>query len=277
MRRRSLLESTLAAGAAAFAAAAAARAQDKPAAKATGKAAKPEIYELRTYRMRIGGQPAIVGEYLEKFYLPLATRLGVGPVGTFTLTFGQGLPSLYVLTPCASLAAYQTLQAAVAEELPRSKLPAAAAFYNATADKPAYLRCENQLLVAFDNLPRIAPPAETAKKAPRIFELRVYETPTDAALAKKIEMFGDKMGELDIFRRVGLHPVFFGRTLVGPQQPGFSYLLGFPDLAARQAAWQRFREDAAWLKLKATPGYVDAEIMANITDYILSPTTYSQI
>jgi hypothetical protein len=54
-------------------------------------------------------------------------------------------------------------------------------------------------------------------------------------------------------------------------------MLTFPDLAGREAAWKRFREDPDWAKLKATPGYTDAEIMANISDFILTPTPYSQV
>ena len=273
------MESSLVAGATLLTAGAAVAA---PASTADGKAkgaggGKPELYELRIYRLRIGAQTKVLGDYLEQFYIPLANRLGAGPVGTFTLTFGSGMPAIFVLTPVASLAAYEALQDRLADELPQSKVPAAVAFYNATAKEPAYMRSENQLLRAFDNLAKLELPASSAKKAPRIFELRVYETPTDVALSKKIEMFGPQMGELDIFRRVGLTPVLFARNLVGPQQPGFAYLLTFPDLAGREAAWKRFREDAAWLKLKTTPGYVDAEIMANITDLVLTPTAYSQI
>jgi hypothetical protein len=244
---------------------------------------KPEYYELRAFRLRVGPQAKVVGDYLSEFYIPLARKLGAGPVGTFTVTFGPQMPSIYVLTPLPSLAVYEALQAAVASELPRSKAPGAVAFWNATAKEPAYLRSENQLLVAFESLRKLELPSAWAAQKPgsappaRIFELRIYETPTDAALARKMEMFTPKLGELEIFRRVGLDPVLFARTLIGPQQPGFAYLLTFPDLAAREAAWKRFREDAAWLKLKATPGYLDAEIMANITDYILTPTAYSQI
>jgi NIPSNAP len=271
------MESSLAAGAALFAAAPGALAQGQPSGKPKSPVAKPELYELKVFRLRIGAQAKLVGDYLSEFYIPLAGRMGLGPVGAFNLTFGPGMPSLYLLTPVPSLGAYEALQERIAEELPKAKAPGAAAFWSATAKEPAYIRSENQLLVAFDNLRKLVVPATTAKKEPRIFELRVYETPTDAALAKKMEMFGPKMGEMDIFKRVGLEPVLFARTLVGPQQPGFVYLLTFPDLAAREAAWKRFREDPAWLKLKATPGYLDAEIMANITDLVLTPTPYSQL
>jgi hypothetical protein len=136
---------------------------------------------------------------------------------------------------------------------------------------------ESQLLLAFDSFPRLEVPAAAAKKEARIFELRTYENPSELGHAKKVDMFGPKLGELAIFRKTGLQPVLFARSLIGPRQPNFSYMLTFPDLAAREAAWKRFREDPDWLKLKSTPGYADADIMANITDLILTPTPYSQV
>ena len=74
-------------------------------------------------------------------------------------------------------------------------------------------------------MPRLELPPETAKREPRIFELRVYETPSELGQSRKIEMFGPKLGELAIFRRVGLRPVLFASSVVGPRQPSFSYML----------------------------------------------------
>jgi hypothetical protein len=135
---------------------------------------------------------------------------------------------------------------------------------------------DSVLLAAFEALPRLQPPPGAAEHTPRIFELRTYESATESARAKKVEMFS-RMGEIDIFRRTGLHPVFFAETVIGPRLPSLSYLLAFPDMAAREKAWAAFRADPDWQKLKATPGYLDAEIVSNITGLLLRPTAYSQI
>ena len=238
---------------------------------------KPGFFELRAFQLRVGPQVKPMNDFLGEVYVPLLNKLGVQPVGAFQLTFGPHMPTLYLLSPYESLAQYEKVVARMAEELPRQKAPSAQAFLSATGAQPPYTRVETQLLRAFDSMPRLELPPETAKREPRIFELRVYETPSELGQSRKIEMFGPKMGELAIFRRVGLRPVLFASSVVGPRQPGFSYMLSFPDLAARDAAWKRFREDAEWQKLKVTPGYTDAEIMSNITDYILTPTPYSQI
>ncbi len=73
----------------------------------------------------------------------------------------------------------------------------------------------------------------------RLLNFRVYESHNERAAKKKIEMFNK--GELAIFRRVGLTPVFFGETVVGAAMPNLTYLLVFPDEAGRKAAWNAIR------------------------------------
>ena len=131
-------------------------------------------------------------------------------------------------------------------------------------------------MVGFDSMPEVEIQACLRAAASRIFELRVYSSHSEAAGRKKIEMF-EQGGEIVIFRRVGLNPVFFARNLTGPVLPCLTYMVGFPDMAAREKAWATFRDDAEWVKLRATPGYANAEILTSITSLILRPTEYSQI
>ena len=84
-------------------------------------------------------------------------------------------------------------------------------FSNPPADKPAYQRIESSLLLAFKGMPALDIPVQSPGCA---FQLRIYESPSVKTGQKKIEMFNDA-GEIDIFRRVGLHPVFFGEALIG--------------------------------------------------------------
>jgi hypothetical protein len=278
--RRTFIGRALAAAAAAGSVAAPAgraRAQGG-AGKAGGRPGrKPELYELRTYHLRIGPQPKLLNDFLGEVLVPALGRLGCRPVGAFEVMFGPQIPQVWLLIPHESAATFGAAHDKLPEELARAKGPAALAFLQATQAAPAFVRVESRLLQAFDSLPRLELPAAAARQERRIFELRTYETPSDAANAKKMEMFTPRMGELEIFRRVGLTPVFFGRTIIGPGQPSFTYMLTFPDLTAREEAWNRFRTDPAWLALRATPGYSDPEIMTNISDLVLRPTAYSQI
>ena len=119
-------------------------------------------------------------------------------------------------------------------------------------------------------------PAATGSKGPRLFELRTYESHNERAHRAKVRMFAE-MGEIEIFRRVGLAPVFFSRTVAGPRMPSLVYMLVHEDLAARDKSWNGFRNDPEWKKLAATAGYSDAEIVTNITTVLLRPASYSQI
>jgi hypothetical protein len=84
-------------------------------------------------------------------------------------------------------------------------------------------------------------------------------------------------GEIGIFRRLGMRPVFFGQTIVGRDMPNLTYMLAFDDLAHRERAWRAFGADPEWQKLRATPGLSDAEIVSNISSAILRPLPFSPI
>ena len=71
--------------------------------------------------------------------------------------------------------------------------------------------------------------------------------------ARSSQMFGE-LGELSIFRRTGLRPVFFGNNLIGDRLPSFTYMLTFDDMAAREKNWAAFIDDPEWKKLRATDG-----------------------
>jgi hypothetical protein len=231
----------------------------------------PSWYELRRYYLHTG-QAKVLNDFHAEVLLPALQRLGVGPVGVFETTVGPEMPMVHLLIPHASPAALATLPARLAADPAYRKGAAAAAYHGASATQPPYLRMESALLQAFDQFPQLEKPAA----GPRLFELRTYESATEAAHEKKVEMFA-RLGEIEIFRRCGLQPVFFARTIVGPRLPSLVYMLAFPDMAAREKAWATFRADPEWQKLRTRPGYTDAEIVSNITDVLLRPAGHSQI
>ncbi len=139
--------------------------------------------------------------------------------------------------------------------------------------KPVYKRMESSLLLAFKGMPTLETPA---KGPDRVFQLRIYESPSVAAGQKKIEMFDDA-GEIAIFRRVGLNPVFFGEAIVGSKMPNLTYMLGFESEAALKAAWDKFRTDPDWKRISGMPEYADKVILSGITNIVLKPAEFSQI
>jgi len=130
-------------------------------------------------------------------------------------------------------------------------------------------------MVAFEGMQKLEIPAGATGNKPRIFELRTYESASEKAARKKVEMFN--RGEIALFRRTGLQPVFFGQTLIGSRLPNLTYMLVFDGLEQRTANWARFVADPDWKKLSTTPGYTNPEAVSNISNIFLQPAGYSQI
>jgi hypothetical protein len=264
MKRRDFLKTSSIAGAAVLSpwAGGAVSAQD----------ASREFYELRTYEMQTGNRKAVLNEHLEKACIPAMNRLGIKPVGVFTVVAGTNALNLFVLFPYPSLEQFLSAPARLAADAEYQK--ASALYLSASIDSPAYTRYESTLLWAFKNVPRVRVPAETAGKQPRLFELRIYESHSETAAQKKIEMFNDG-GEIGIFDRVGLRSVFFGQTLVGRRQPNLVYMTVHQDMVAREKTWEAFRNSPDWKALSSNPAY--ANTVSATTVVFLRPAAYSQI
>jgi len=134
---------------------------------------------------------------------------------------------------------------------------------------------ESSLLRSFDGMPQAAIPATAEKRPPRIFELRTYESQSFVPLERQLGMFNG--GEMPIFARSGMRPVFFGETIVGPKQPNLTYMLSYDDLTAHDQLWHAFGSDPEWKKLSSQPDLKDSQIVANISNVILRPLTFSAI
>lgn len=243
------------------------------AAQGKGGGASREFYELRVYHLRRGPKQKLFDDFYKNAAIPAMNRAGIGPVGVFSIMIGPSSPDMYVLITHKSMESFVTAtDRLLADE---EYLKAGAEFLNAPATDPAYVRVESWLMGAIEGVPKIEVPAGVAEKKPRIFELRTYENHSKKANKKKIEMFNT--AELAIFRRHGLRPVFFGETLTGSKMPNLTYMLAFDDMPAHDKAWPAFASDLEWKKLSTTPGYTDAEIVCNISNVFLRPTSYSQI
>lgn len=234
----------------------------------------PEFYLWRQYILRNGAAPRRLADYLQNAAIPALNRLGHSPIGVFEVVAGVPGPTTFVLTPLPTLETLSTLEGRLEKDADYVK--AAATYLDVTAADPAYVRMETSLLSAFPKLPRLVVPNATATKGPRLFELRTYESPSEKTHQLKVKMF-EELGEIAIFKRVGLTPVFFSRTLAGPRMPSLVYMLVHDDMAGREKSWGAFRTDAEWKKVSSTPGYSDAEIVSNITTLYLRPAAYSQI
>jgi hypothetical protein len=246
----------------------------QPGGGGNGRAASTRLLELRRYRMRVGPMEPRFSEHVKATLLPAYNRAGLSPVGAFTVMVGADSPTLLLLLEHASPEALLGLDARLEADAAYQK--ASAAFRSLPPADPPFVRLESSLSVPFRSTPGIERPKDALAVPTRVFELRTYESHNRAAGRKKIEMF-EEGGEIAIFRRVGITPVFFARDLIGTRLPSLTYMAVFADMPARDKAWAAFRDDPEWVKLRSTPGFTNAEILSNTSITLLRPTDYSQL
>jgi len=232
---------------------------------------KQEYYELRIYRTTGINRKVMLEGYLEQALLPALSRMGLDRIGVFTNMDKQDDHSIYLLIP------YPTLQvfAAVNPTLLADKgyMSAAKDYFAVPQDDPVFTRIHSRFYRAFEEMPVIEIPSQTADDQPRIFELRIYESHTEEKAALKVDMFNS--GEIQVMRDTDLAPVFYGEALVGDDVPNLAYMLSASDREAHKVHWEKFREHPEWQRMKEMPKYKDT--VSNITSISLKPTVYSQL
>jgi hypothetical protein len=239
-----------------------------------------EYYELLVYRLKSGGNRALLDGYLAKALIPALNRMAIKPVGVFTQQERSGPPAatevtdnstVLVLIPYPSIGVFGT---AVGRLLSNREYQSAAADYlNSPKTSPAFERIDSWLMLAFAGMPRLELPAYCQERKPRMFELRTYESHSESKAFKKVEMFNS--GEIQLMRDVGLGPVFYGQALVGSNLPHLTYMVSAEDQAAHTKHWDAFKAHPTWDKMKNDPQYADT--VSKIANRFLVPTAYSQI
>lgn len=242
-----------------------------PTLDALGQPTPRQYIELRRYHLLPGAKQRAFSTFVGDVAIPAMNRAGVGKVGAFSVVYGENAPSLLLVLTHQSLESMASLRDRLASDDVYTK--AGAAILEAPLSEPAFVRVESTLVRAIEAMPALEPSAGAAAKAPRIYEIRTYESHSDRAALNKLKMFN--AGEVPIFRKTGLTPVFFGETILGAKMPSLIYMLTFADITARDAAWSAFGKDPEWKTLSADPQY--RENVSSISDIILRPTAYSQI
>ncbi len=241
-------------------------------AEASPKAArnsKPPYLEFRIFRMQMGSQNSRMQTWAEKRLMPLLAKYGFSPTGFFTEAVGPNIPSFYSLFSYAGLAERERLWEQVVED------PAWAKGVEEleSGDEPPFHTSEGWLLRATDYSPALQ--ATPKDRNHSVYELRIYESPTEKQLRALHERFAGP--EIPIFHRSGIHPVFYSSMANGPKMPNLTYLTPFENLAAREKAWQAFRTDPAWPPALQESIQRSGQIVRNITVLLLTPTKFSQL
>jgi hypothetical protein len=240
-----------------------------------GYAAAPAeqmYYEIKIYRISTQAQAEVTDRYLKDAFIPALHRAGISEVGVFKpveadTAFGK---MIYVFIP------YKTADECfrLVTELENDNVyqQAGKEFLDAPYNTPAFNRYESVFLKAFTGMPQFRVPSYTTPMSERIYELRSYESATEAKASKKIEMFNEG-GEIGIFEKVGSNAVFYAQVLFGSKKPRLMYMTTYADMKSHDEHWQAFRNSPEWKTLSGKEEYRNTTSKTN--PYLLHPTSYS--
>lgn len=233
---------------------------------------KQQYYEIRIYRLTDKSSESVVDAYLKDAYMPALHRAGIPVIGVFKpveadTAFGK---LVYVFIPFKTADQYFQL----ADKLDKDPVYAQAgkAFLDAQVNNPPFKRYESIFLKAFSKMPAFRVPKYTTSPSERIYELRSYESATDAKAVKKIQMFNEG-GEIGIFESVGSNAVFYAQVLFGSLKPRLMYMTTYADMKSHDEHWKAFVASDGWKKLSGMEEYKNTVSKAN--PYLLHPTSYS--
>lgn len=237
-----------------------------------GKKADREFYQLTAYHFKNAEQEKVLDNYFQNTLLPALHRLKITNVGVFKSWANDTATDkvMYVFIPFKKWDAIAKLP----DQLSRDAVYTSAAknFLNAPYNDAPYTRKEVMLLKAFPLAPQMNLPDLKAAKKERVYELRSYESPTEAKFANKVQMFneGDEIG---LFKKLNFNAIFYSEVIAGSKMPNLMYMTSFENKADRDEHWKAFGSDPFWKKLSSMPEYQNN--VSHIDDTFLFPTDYS--
>jgi hypothetical protein len=228
------------------------------------------FYVLETYYLQQGAQVARMHDYFSKLVLPALQKVHhTGPVIFLESLVAPHMPQVVAIYGFQSFDEMWGVHTRIHLDAELVKN-----FEEWDQGEPAFEQQSNVLLQAADYSPEIVTPAEPPKTS-RIFELRVYHSPTWRQLKALHERFAGP--EIQIFHRSGVNPLLYSSTFFGPNMPNLTYLIPFDSLAAREKAWDTFGADPEWIKVRKESIDKHGQISAVIQISLFKSTPYSPI
>jgi hypothetical protein len=240
-------------------------------AAAVPAAAPPKFryFAIELYKLKNGTQLTRLHDYFSKHRVPAMQQAIEGaPLLVMEALVAPHMPQVACLTGFPSLEQFATVMAKAAANTALMKRH----FEWEQGPEPPF---ESQSNILIEAAPYSPDPAPQKSKTPRIFEWRVYHSPTFSQLKALHERFSGP--EIKIFHRTGVHPILYASTLIGPDIPNLTYFIPFDSLDAREKAWAAFGADAEWVKVRRESIEKHGQIASTIQISLWKAAPYSPI
>lgn len=229
---------------------------------------RTRYYLLERYFLKNGTQPQRMHDFFSKSALPALERVHPGPKLFLEAMIAPHMPQMAIIMGYSSLEEIAQVQSRVMQD---PELLKAWNEWELAAEQPFEMQ-SNTVLQAAAYSPEIVP---TVGTKPRIFELRVYHSPSWHHLMALHQRFAG--AETKIFHRCGIHPLLYTSTLFGESMPNLTYLIPFESLAEREKAWGMFSADPEWIKVRKESVEKSGQVTSVIQMSLYKATAYSPI
>jgi len=229
--------------------------------------AQKSYFEWRTYDLQWGHSAQPLHDYLAEALIPALNAQGVKNVGAFEPIAEQLPKQIHLLIAYDGIAHYEAVREALQKDATFQNAKAA---YDAVPSEAApYTHFSTSFYFGFDSFPHLVLP----KEGDAIFELRTYESYSENAADRKRKMFN--VHEFAIFDDAGLHSVFFGEQVAGPNMPSLRYITSHATMEARNKAWDAFRIHPDWKRVSKLKEFENS--VSNIVLEFIKRLPYSQL
>ena len=229
---------------------------------------RTRFYAFERFTLKNGAGAARLHDFLSQSLLPGMNRVHSGPKIILEQFVGPHTPEVLAIYGFSSMEEMSEVHGKVAHDEAVGK--AMQVFESGV--EPAFESLDSWVVEAADYSPEIK---QEASETPRIFELRIYHSPTWRQLGLLHERF--RGPEIKIFHRSGVHPILYGSTVIGPNIPNLTYVIPFADLAAREKAWNAFGADPEWPKVRKESIDRGGEIVSSNQILLYRATRYSPV
>ncbi len=214
------------------------------------------LYESRIYYTVPGRLPAL-NDRFANHTMGFFKQHGIGMLGFWTDEIGTSNRLTYILTFDSMAdreAKWSTFQADTGWQEVRAKTE---------ADGPIVAQVQNSFM-------RLTPYSPAPRINTAVQELRIYD-----AMPGKLPNLHNRFSNhtMGLFEKHGISNIAYWVDDVGVSNR-LIYLLGYPDLGAREKSWAAFGADPDWQKARAE-SEVDGFLVRVSQHCILRPTVYS--
>lgn len=223
-----------------------------------------EIFEVRIYNINNVADGEKFDNFVTESLLPAYERMNV-KIGAWTEYESQS-PVRYMLFIYKDITSFQNSKNDIWKD--EKFLKSSKEYFAESAETPVYTRFESYLCEGFDAYPK----AVTPDGQKGIYEMRIYDSPNEQALERKMHMFNN--GEIDIFKNSGVNCLFFGEVLAGSGMPVLIYMTWYNNIDERNTNWKKFSSSEAWANMKKNSFYDKATTKTR--NIFLTPLKYSQ-